>query len=300
MKRLFMTSLLSFLVILSGICLPDRMVRGTEKGPVNVGLLIDLRENREIEAEKWSYELAQYDIILIGEKHSQKPHHQAQLDIIRNLKTSSGRPLTIGLEMFRIDYQDVLDEWVKEETSEVCFLEAYYANWSYDWHLYQDIFNYARAHHIPFIGLNAPREICIQVEMAGFDTLRLEQRNRLPEMTCNIDQRYMDFIQKAYGRHPHGKMNFAWFCEAQLVRDTTMAMTSLAYYNSHPEHRIIILTGQEHALKSGGILQQIKARSDLACTVIFPETASSGLKQLSVKDADYIHITREQMPDVSR
>jgi uncharacterized iron-regulated protein len=290
-----MTSLLSFLVILSGLCLTDRTGRSADKGPAApAGLLIDLQDNRTIEEDKWSSELTEYDILLIGEEHRQKSHHQAQLDIIRNLKIFSGRSLAIGLEMFRIDHQKILDKWVKGEIDEVAFLEAYYTNWHYDWHLYRDIFIYARVYHLPLIALNAPRGISNQVAMAGFDSLSPEQRGQLPELSCNVDQRYMDFIRKAYGRHPHGKMNFTFFCEARLLRDTTMAITALTYLESCPQHQMIILTGRGHALKSGGILQQIKSRSNLSCAVILPETDTSALKRLSGKDANYIHISQKQ------
>ena len=97
------------------------------------------------------------------------------------------------------------------------------------------IFEYAREEQIPMIGLNVPRDITRQVSQKGFSSLSKEQRGQLSEVTCRVDKEYLDYIKKAFGGHGHGKLNFTYFCEAQLVWDSAMAINSLEYLRKNPD-----------------------------------------------------------------
>jgi uncharacterized iron-regulated protein len=98
----------------------------------------------------------------------------------------------------------------------------------------------------------------------------------------------MDFIKKAYGAHAHGKLNFTYFCEAQLVWDKVMAINALAYLKNNPQLSMVLLAGSGHAWKRG-IPEQIRQRSKLPYTVILPKV-SGHIEPGAVtdKDADYI------------
>ena len=250
-------------------------------------LMFDLQNHRESRLSALLPILARYRIILIGEQHLQPEHHKAQLEIIKALH-SYGKPLTVGLEMFRMDSQKELERWVEGNISETDFRKIYYDNWNFPWELYREIFDYARAQQIPLIGLNAPRGISSQVARKGFQSLTKEQKGKLPDLTCDVDQEYRDFIQKAFGVHAHGKLNFTYFCEAQLVWDTTMAINTLDYLKSHPDHTVIILIGRGHARK-GGIPRQIETRSRYSLAVILPEIKEVvEPEKITTRDADYI------------
>ena len=98
----------------------------------------------------------------------------------------------------------------------------------------------------------------------------------------------VDYIKKAFGGHAHGKLNFTYFCEAQLVWDTVMAINALDYLNNHPNATIVVLTGAGHAQKNA-IPRQIRKRSNAAHAVILPEI--KGLidpETVDHSDADYI------------
>lgn len=250
-------------------------------------LMFDLQNNRESRLSALLPVLARHQIILIGEEHLQPEHHKAQLEIIKALH-SYGKPVAIGLEMFRMDSQKKLERWVKGNISETDFRKIYYDNWNFPWELYRGIFDYAKMQQIPLIGLNSPRGISSQVAREGFQSLTKEQKGKLPDLTCDVDQEYRDFIQKAFGVHAHDKLNFTYFCEAQLVWDTTMAINSLDYLKSHPDHTVIILTGRGHARK-GGIPKQIETRSRYSLAVILPEIkGETEAERMTIKDTDYI------------
>lgn len=228
-------------------------------------------------------------IIFVGEHHNEERHHTAQLLVIRALH-EAGVPVAIGLEMFRAESQGDLDRWVTGQLREKDFQKVYSNNWNYPWILYSRIFEYAKNMSIPLVGLNVPRAITLHVAQEGFQSLSKEERGKLPDVKCDVDQDYMAFIKKAYGAHAHGNLNFTHFCEAQLVWDTVMAVNALDYLEANPRYTMVLLTGTGHAWKRG-IPAQIRRRSELQCIVFLPHIPKNiepGL--ISVEDADYIMV----------
>lgn len=71
------------------------------------------------------------------------------------------------------------------------------------------------------------REITRQVSRKGFASLSDKQRGQLEGVTCEVTREYRDFVRSAFGAHGHGKMDFIYFCEAQLVWDTAMAINAI-------------------------------------------------------------------------
>lgn len=231
--------------------------------------------------------IGQKKIIIVGEYHNRKSHHLAQLLIIKALH-ESGIPLAIGLEMFRAESQNALDRWVRGRLNDRDLHGVYYDNWNFPWPLYSKIFEYAREMGIPLVGLNVSRDITRQVARGGFQSLSKEQMAELPYVTCKVDREYMAFIKKAYGAHAHGKLNFTYFCEAQLVWDKVMAINALEYLKANSKLSMVLLAGTGHAWKRG-IPDQISQRSKLPHTVILPQVRGHIEPSTTTeKDTDYI------------
>ena len=249
--------------------------------------IYDLQNNQERLMSDVISDLKRNRIILVGEHHSNINHHEAQADIIRMLK-ESGVQVAVGLEMFRSDSQQALDRWVAGDISEKDFQQVFYDNWGYSWEDYRVIFDYAKEEKVSLIGLNVPRDITRQVSRQGFASLNQEQKGKLSNIACRVDKEYMDYIKKAFGGHGHGKLNFAYFCEAQLVWDTVMAINALDYLNKNPNAMVVVLTGTGHAQKNA-IPRQIRKRSEVAHAVILPEVKGFiDSETVDKTDADYI------------
>lgn len=249
--------------------------------------LFEVVKNKETSLAQALPKVRQARIVLVGEFHNRKSHHMAQLLIIKALH-KSGNPLAIGLEMFRAESQEALDRWVSGRINEREFQKVYYDNWNFPWPLYGNIFSYAREMGIPLVGLNVPRDITRQVARGGFQSLSKEQRTKLPYVTCRVDPAYMDFIKKAYGAHAHGKLNFTYFCEAQLVWDKVMAINALAYLKANPQLSMVLLAGTGHAWKRA-IPEQISQRSELRYMVFLPQVPGHiEPGAVTDKDTDYI------------
>jgi uncharacterized iron-regulated protein len=249
--------------------------------------LYDLQNRKEKLMSEVIPELKKNRVILVGEHHTSIDHHFGQLNVIQSLK-EAGVQVAIGLEMFRDDSQQALDQWVAGTISEEQFEAIYYDNWNYPWPVYRMIFDYARQEKIPMIGLNVPREITRQVSQGGFNSLSEEQRGKLKDVSCRVDKEYMDYIKRAFGGHAHGQINFTYFCEAQMVWDTAMAVNTLDYLKKEPDSVVVLLAGAGHVRK-GAVPRQIRDRSDVPHAVILPKIEGIIDKEtISTKDADYI------------
>ena len=249
--------------------------------------MYDLNLGKETSMSKAIGLLEQNRIILVGEHHGNKKHHEAQRDVIRALK-ETGMQVAVGLEMFRSDSQPALDRWINGDIGEEKFQRIYYDNWNFPWSAYRVIFDYARKEKIPLIGLNVSGDITRQVSQHGFKSLSVTQKGKLSDVTCRVDKAYMDYIRNAFGAHAHGNLDFNYFCEAQLVWDNVMAINTLNYLKKFPDAVVVVLTGMGHAQK-GAIPRQIRKRSQAPLAVVLPEVRESvDPETVTNKDADYI------------
>ena len=255
--------------------------------------LFEVAKNQEISLAQALPEMRRARLVLVGEFHDRKSHHMAQLMIIRALH-ESGISLAIGLEMFRADVQDALDQWVNGRVNEEDFQKVYCDNWNFPWPLYSNILEYARENRIPLVGLNVPRDVIRQVALDGFESLSKKQKAKIPNVTCRVDREYMDFIKRAYGAHAHGQLNFTYFCEAQLVWDKAMAIHALDYLKAHPKSSMVLVAGTGHAWKRG-VPEQLRQLSELSYKVVLPQIPGSiELGAVDDSDTDYIWLDTEE------
>jgi uncharacterized iron-regulated protein len=252
--------------------------------------LCDLAAGREVVDQAALARLAPARVVLVGEHHTEQAHHQAQLAVIQALHRS-GRKVAIGLEMFRKDAQAELDHWVAGGLDEAAFKPIYLDNWNFDWPLYRPIFDYARQNRLPMVGLNIAREVTRQVAREGFDSLSESQKAGLGEISCEVTPQYREFVREAHGFHPHGRMTFDHFCEAQLLWDTAMALHAVQYLEQHPDTVMVLLAGTGHVHKLG-IPAQLDKLGQTAHAVLWPPSGQSPEPDgVTVEEADFLILT---------
>jgi uncharacterized iron-regulated protein len=245
-------------------------------------------DGKTITFETMIEDLKNAKVIFVGETHNSKRDHEFQLAVIRALHRS-GVPPAIGLEMFRAESQDVLDQWVGGRLELREFLKVYYDNWGIAWPLYRDIFQYSRDNKIPLIGLNVPAGITRKVSREGFSSLTQEELKKLPPgISCNVDDKYMDFIRRAYAVHSGREKSFVNFCEAQMVWDKAMAWNLTRFQKKSPERVTVVLAGVGHSWKRG-IPGQMEELPERDYRVILPEIPGRiGRTDVLSHDTDYI------------
>lgn len=225
-------------------------------------------------------------LILIGETHYEKKHHELQLDVIRALH-EKGIPLAIGLEMFPSENQRQLDRWNEGKLLDLSLKWVYYQYWTYEWLLYRNIFIFARDNHIPLIALNIPKQTMDKVMHQGFASLQPQDKKNLPpDITCVLDTAYTDFLRNVYTQHSNNEKSFTFFCEAQTLYNNGMAWNIAKYLKTNPKKTVVILAGAWHVVKNG-IPEQLERYLNVSYKVIIPELPGFSTENASSRDADF-------------
>lgn len=250
--------------------------------------VLRLSDGKIISFEEMIEELKKADIVFIGENHENEKHHKSEFEIIRALNDKK-IPLGLGLEMFRTENQKELDTWVAGKLDLDTFLRVYYKAWRLPWPLYRDIFTYAKDNRIPMIGLNVPAQLTNKVSREGFQALTDKELDQLPPgISCNVDEKYMEFVKRAYETHEIKGKLFVNFCEAQMIWDKSMAWHLIEYMKKNPVRQMIVLSGTGHSWKYGMPVQARK-ESKYTFKVILHESPGKLGKDTTTKDdADYL------------
>ena len=254
------------------------------------GVITRMSDRQAVSFPQMMSDLEGSDVIFISEEHINNKHHELQLDVIRSLLAKK-IPLAIGLEMFQTDNQRQLDDWIEGRMTEESFKEVYVRNWSYDWSYYRDIFIFARDNHIPMIALNIPKELVFKVSKQGFASLTPEERKNLPlGVTCDLNNPQTEFLKKTFQdvfKHDANGKVFEYFCEAQAVRNSGMAMNIVNDHKKHPDRKLVALAGTWHAVKHG-IPERLESIKSLSYKVVQPEIHELGTRNATSAIIDYL------------
>ncbi|MDX1763252.1 MAG: ChaN family lipoprotein [bacterium] len=228
------------------------------------------------------------DVVFVGEAHTAYGHHVVQLDVIRRLYEERGS-VVIGMEMFQRPFQQELDRYVSGEISEEDLLRKseYFTRWKYDYNLYRDILQFARANRIPVVALNLRQEIIKKVSREGINGLTEEEYALIPQDMDLTNQEYresMQRIMKQHGNSHEGGMNFENFFQSQILWDETMAQSVVEALKKYPGAPVVVLAGNGHLQYSWGIPDRVKRLSG-AKTAVMLNDISEGI---SADLADYL------------
>jgi uncharacterized iron-regulated protein len=251
-------------------------------------LVFRVKDRTVIPFQQMIEDLKKANVVFVGEIHNVTKHHSDQLAVIRAFHEAD-IPMAVGLEMFRADSQGTLDAWSRGRLSLDRFLPVYSDNWDTPWVLYRDIFLYIREHELPSIGLNIPDDLATKVAKRGFSSLSAAEKKILPpDISCSVDDKYMQFIRQAYAGHSRKDQTFLHFCEAQMVWDKSMAWHLLDYRKKHPDRTIVALAGVGHAWKRG-IALQVEQESKLSIRTVLPYLPGQvDEHSITTRDADYV------------
>ncbi len=205
--------------------------------------------------------LREKPLLLIGERHPHYEDHKVELNVIMDL-FRNGKKFAIGMEMFQRPYQKAIDGYLSGALDEREFLSKteYFKRWGYDYNLYREIIEFARAAGIPIIALNQKSEIMDKVAVGGLDALSPEEIKEIPRSMDLSDEEYKKRLKSIYEDHP-GKMTFENFYESQILWDETMAHSASLFLEEHPDYHMVVLAGAEHVMYGSGIPSRIRRRT---------------------------------------
>lgn len=231
-------------------------------------------------------DMADSQVVYIGENHTDPVHHRIQLQVIEDL--ASRHQMAVGVEMIDHSYQPLLDKWSQGELSEQEFLEKihWYANWRYDFDLYRGIFETIRDKHLPLIGLNLPFHIPPKIAVGGIDNLLPEDAAHMPQTLTLTDPEHRAYVENIFNMHRlKGRENFEYFYAAQCTWEDTMAETIAGNLN---HRKMIVLAGNGHIVRKFGIPNRVFSRTRAPFKTLYLAPVGSTVE---LSYGDYIWIT---------
>ncbi len=201
--------------------------------------------------------IAEKPVIFVGERHTDYEDHKVELDVITGMY-AKGRKFAVGMEMFQRPFQKAIDDYLSGAIDERHFLKntQYFKRWVYDYNLYREIIEFAKAKQVPIIALNARREIVDKVAAGGLDALSAEERKEIPLDMDMTDEAYRNRLKEIFERHPSGP-SFDNFYQAQILWDETMAHSAAEFLRDKPGFQLVVLAGAEHVMYDSGIPQRL-------------------------------------------
>ena len=283
---------LIFILIIVGGCAvspPKLNIKGMPDA-FDAGAIIATQKAAAVSFEELVEDLGSHRVIYVGETHTSREDHKIQLEVIQAL-FKKFPDLTIGMEMFDHSYQDVLNQWSTGKLDQTEFLQKvhWYANWRYDFSLYQDIMDFIRDNRLRLIGLNVPNHIPPKIREGGIESLRSDEKKHLPQQIDFAIKAHRDYVQNIFENHKHhfqGQVEFENFYAAQTVWEDAMAEAIADNLNNDV---MVVLAGNGHIQFKYGIPIRAFKRTGAAFTTIYPVSTGT---EVDPEIADYIWVTK--------
>jgi uncharacterized iron-regulated protein len=162
------------------------------------------------------------DVILFGESHNDAVVHWLQYNLALHLRAAA--PLSIGMEMFESDQQEVLNDYLAGKVEIKAIDEVGEGLWSNFKTDYKPVVDWAAKNDVAVVATNVPRKYARIVFKGGFDALNdvsAEEKALLPPLPVPYDATlpgYVRMLEMMPGGH--GGETFPM---AQAIKDATMA-----------------------------------------------------------------------------
>ena len=235
---------------------------------INAGDIVHVATGEKITFAQLADSLDGERIVYVGEAHSNKESHELELQVLKEFYKKYGDNIAVGMEMFKMPNQDVLDKWTGGEISEkdLLFLTDWDSEWGYDYNHYKGIMDFIRDNKVPVVALNIKREFQKKISKNGIEGLSEEERETLPEIdtTDVYHRRYLERIMKGHGDTDMSEA-FERFYLIQCVWEDVMA-ESISKYLSSPEgkeRKLLVFIGGGHIIYHFGVPKRVYRRNHL-------------------------------------
>lgn len=250
------------------------------------GQIISTATGRAVTFEEMVADLVGSRIVYLGEVHTNAFHHDIQLSILQAMLRHQAN-LAVGMEMFAVTYQSVLDQWSEGLLTPEVLIEKthWYANWRHDFDLYRDILVFIKDNHIPLFGLNIPFHIPSKIRIGGIESLLGCDRQDLPEVVDTTNVEHRAHLEEIFNQHRfHEDARFEYFYQAQCVWEDTMASSVARLLE---DRLMVVLVGNGHIIRRFGVPERAYKRTGLPYRSVYLATAG---ETVELSFADYIWV----------
>lgn len=244
-------------------------------------------------------DMAQRQVVLLGEQHDRAEHHAWQLQTLAALHML--RPqLVIGFESFPRRVQSVLDRWVAGELTQRQFLEQ--TEWEKVWNfppaLYMPLFEFARLNRIPMIALNVSQALTASVSARGWDATAESLREGVSRPFA-APEAYEKMLYEVYMAHVKDSAtrqatrtdaSFRHFVESQTTWDRAMAeaLAARTRGTAGAVPLVVGIMGSGHVRNGHGVAHQLRDLGVKRIGMLLPVTGIDDCGELKSGLADAV------------
>ncbi|MFT7679171.1 MAG: putative iron-regulated protein [Planctomycetota bacterium] len=272
-----------YLLLLSSCAIvgsDHRMLRSVDGERVDMQTMLD--------------ELADADVVFLGEEHDSGVVHRLQFEVTRGLLEHHGK-LAVSMEMFERDGQGMLDLYLAGGISEERFLKLT-RHWPNYADHYRPVIELAKSEGLPVIAGNCYRPIASKIAKKG---LHAGLGSPWAALRVDVSQgAYLDkFMQAMATSRKEGEPvpeHVLRFYASQCVKDSTMAESIALYFDELGEEAapVVHWCGRFHSDFGLGTVERLrKLRPDLKIIVVSgskDEDLGSGADASDRERADYL------------
>lgn len=226
-------------------------------------------KGKTVKFDKMIKDLANYDVVFIGEHHNNSINHWLQLQITKALSGKKNNQLTLGAEMFERDNQSQLNDYLSGKLDEKVLKDSMrlWQNFTTD---YKPLVDFAKDKKLKFIATNIPRRYASIVAKKGLDSLNTvteKEKSWMMKLPVEVTLDTPGYPEMMEMMGDHAGPNAMNFVAAQAVKDATMAES--IFKNLEKGKLFIHYNGDYHSKEFGGTVWYLKKLNpDLKIAVI--------------------------------
>lgn len=206
-------------------------------------------------------DLANADVVALGEEHKSPAVHEQHLALIEELHAL--RPnMVIAMEMFERDVQNVLLEYLGGLIDEADF-RAKARPWPDYVRDYRPVIEFAKQNGLIVLAANAPAKLVKKASVEGLAAV-LGDKDVAREVAVTEGEAYDAFVESMAGHPGVTEDTLRRFWAAQCLRDDTMAETVTDYLTKRRKGDdrplAVVICGRGHSDYRRGVVQRIEQR----------------------------------------
>lgn len=257
---------------------------------------------KSVDFDKMMKGLKDADVVFFGEVHNNSVCHWLQLQVLKELGSTTGKEIIIGAEMFEADNQLILNEYLSGLIKEDHLKKEakIWDNYKTD---YRPMVEFAKKNSLPFIATNVPRRyanIVARNGLEGLEKLDDEARKFVAPLPIDVDYELSSYkeIARMMGGHMKGNKNDGGnkMVNAQAIKDATMAhfisenlVEGKVFYH---------LNGSFHSKNKEGIvafLKQLNPELNIVTITMVEQEDMEKLEEDNQGQADFVIVIPDDM-----
>jgi uncharacterized iron-regulated protein len=281
--------------------------------------IYSVKLGKEVTMQDIVADMKNYDVVFYGEEHNDSVTHYAEKTLFVALFDKYNSAMTLSMEMFDRDVQEVMNEYLAGSIREKDFKKDARV-WS-NYRDYKPMVELAKEKHLDVVCANAPSRytnIAGRKGEKGLEALPETSKKYFAPLPYDTAiGKYYEKLQEMSGHtmapapakndtakqpamSPMAMMSFD-LVVAQSLWDATMAYSISEYIKAHPQKKIMQVNGRFHSEQGYAVVEQLKKYSPKTKILIvssssdedsFPNIDWSKYRDLG----DYIIITDPKVP----